>query len=133
MIKNCLTIGCILFVCFIGGFRTCYTRLLMISTLLKVTVKFKVTTEAFTFPFWMESPERFAHFFFSFFFQFRHRGADNGGGTSRRELTSTGRMLSAPFTATGSSHPQPPPPTFGDKARVLSLLKLFFCCCCCFA
>ncbi|KAL8570232.1 hypothetical protein ACOMHN_029932 [Nucella lapillus] len=55
---------------------------------------------------------------------FSHRGADHSGnGTSRAELTSTGRMLSAPF-ATSSNYlprPQPPPTPFKDKAQTTYL------------
>ncbi|XP_076460820.1 uncharacterized protein LOC143293617 isoform X2 [Babylonia areolata] len=62
---------------------------------------------------------------------FSHRGADHtGNGTTRAELTSTGRMLSAPFATTTSSpssststvlRPQPPPTPFKNRAQTTYL------------
>lgn len=51
---------------------------------------------------------------------FRHRGADNSDvPMERREITSTGRMLSAPFTeTTASARPQPPPECFNYRAQI---------------
>ncbi|KAK7488718.1 hypothetical protein BaRGS_00020015 [Batillaria attramentaria] len=56
---------------------------------------------------------------------FRHRGADNSdAGQTRRELTSTGRMLAAPFTEPANTKPNPPPPPFNAKSQTTNPFSL---------